>query len=205
MPRTIFITDAASPLGRACAVRLGRAGWNVIMGASSLSSLEDICGELPDTATLPSRCVPTDIGNVVPVLEDGEDRFGSIDAILVNSRAKRVGWRRTLDSGILSLAVVSEAARPFLTRSEGHLVIAGVRGGQRSMGGAMQTVARQASKVIVDALEQDWEEYPIRISLVEPHGLDGPKQMARRIARTLNGAPPRRPIHREQPLIASRY
>ncbi len=194
MPRTIYITDAAAPLGRACAVRLGRAGWNVVMGASSLSSLKGVCDELPDSATLPLRSVPTDLGNVLPVLEAGEAHFGSIDAVLLNHRARRPESRKAVTGQLAALAVVSEAAKPFLERSEGHFIIAGKRGGPRSLSGVMKTVSRNAARALSDALMQDWAETPISVSLVEPDGLDGHKQMARRVARVLNGAPARRPV-----------
>ncbi|MEM7728149.1 MAG: hypothetical protein AAF311_02625 [Pseudomonadota bacterium] len=194
MARTIYITDAAAPLGRACAVRLGRAGWNIVMGASSVASLKSVCDELPDNATLPRRAVPTDLGNILPLLEEGEARFGSIDAVLLNYRPRGGSKRRAVDGQVHAVAVVGEAARPFLRQSEGHFVVAGRRGGPRSLSGAMQTVARNAVRTLSDALAQDWADEPIQISLVEPDGLDGPKPMARRVARILNGAPPRRPV-----------
>lgn len=186
MPRTLFITDAASPLGRACAIRMGRAGWNVVMGASSLSSLHNVCAELPDTATLPMRCVPTEIDNISLVLAAAEERFGAVDAVLANNRAKRMSWRKTVNFDVLALTHISDAVTPFLERSHGHLVITGSRSGPSSMRGAMKTVARNAKRTISAALSEDWSDAPQRVSLIEPGGLDTPNAMARRIARILN-------------------
>lgn len=185
MPRTIFITDAASPLGRACAVRLGRAGWNLVLGGSSLSGLQGVCSELPDAATLPQRCDISDVDNVMPVLSAAEDRFGPLDAVLFNTRA-RGGWGRALNAQVTALARLGDLCAPMLGRSHGHFVIAGPRPGSRSLAGAIQTVARDATRTLADALQADWRHQPQRLSLVEPRGVDTPRDMARRIARVLN-------------------
>ncbi|MGJ8561230.1 MAG: SDR family NAD(P)-dependent oxidoreductase [Litorimonas sp.] len=198
MARTIFITDATSLLGKACAIRLGRAGWNIVMGASSLSTLEDVCNELPDYATCAHRCVPSDIGNILPVFEDGVRKFGSIDAVLVNYRSQPSKSTEALDEYISGLTNMSKVARPFLDESQGQFIIVGQRRGKVTMAGAMQTMARNASRTLSDALLEEWREDAIRVALVEPDGLDGPKPMARRIARVLNGAPPRRPVASSQ-------
>jgi 3-hydroxy acid dehydrogenase/malonic semialdehyde reductase len=194
MARTIFITDATSLLGKACAVRLGRAGWNIVMGASSLSTLEDVCNELPDYATCAHRCIPSDIGNILPVFEDGVRKFGPIDAVLVNYRSQSSGTTEALDEYVSGLTNLSKVARPFLDESNGQFVIVGQRRGKKTMAGAMQTMARNASRTLTDALVEEWREDAIRIALVEPDGLDGPKPTARRIARVFNGAPSRRPV-----------
>lgn len=195
MARTIFITDATSLLGKACAIRLGRAGWNIVMGASSLSTLEDVCNELPDYATCAHRCIPSDIGNIVPVFEDSIRKFGSIDAVLVNYRSRPSGSTDALDEYVSGLTNLSKVAQPFLRESKGQFIIVGQRMGKKTLDGAMQTMARNASRTLSDALVEEWRETDIKVSLVEPDGLDGPKPMARRIARVLNGAPPRRPVH----------
>lgn len=161
------------------------------MGSSSLSSLQSVCDELPDQATLPMRCVPTDPDNVRPLLEAGEERFGTIDAVLANNRSNLGNWRRAMNMQVVALAMISEVAEPFLKRSGGHLVIAGSRSGSHTRQGAMKTVARDAKRTLQAALAAEWSETGVQVSLVEPVGLDGPKAMARQIARVLNGAPQR--------------
>lgn len=187
MPQTLFITDASAPLGRACAVRMGRAGWNLVLGGTSLSGLQGVCAELPHSATLPARCDPSDPANIVPVLAQAEDRFGRVDAVLFNNRARRGGWQRTLNARVAALAQTADLCAPLLERSGGQLIVAGRRGGARSLDTAMHTVARDAVRTIVAALDADWQAGAHSVSLVEPREVESHRDMARRIARVLMG------------------
>ncbi len=189
MPRTIFITDGISPVGQATAIRLGRAGWNLVLGGSSLSGLQTLCAKLPYAATLPQRCVPTDRGNILPVLEAAEERFGSLDAVLMNSRARSDKLPDLMAMQVTALSHMADAARAPLHRSGGHFVIAGTRAGALSRRGAAKTIARDAARTLAAGLQSDWEADNLRLTLLEPRGVDGHKAMARRIARVLNGAP----------------
>ncbi len=188
MPRTIFITDGISALGQATAIRLGRAGWNLVLGGRSLSGLQTVCATLPYAATLPQRCVPTDRANILPVLDAAEDRFGQIDAVLMNSHAQSDTLSELMAMQVTALSHLAEAARAPLHRSGGHFVIAGTRPGALSRKGAAKTIARDAARTLAAGLQTDWEADDLRLSLVEPRGIEGPKAMARRIARVLNGA-----------------
>lgn len=190
MPRTILILDAASPLGRATAVRLGRAGWNVVLGGASMSGLKAVCAELPDHATMPVRLDATDPDNLAPVLAQAEARFGALDAVLFNNRARAQGWKRSLHAEVAALAATADLCAPLLERSAGRFVIAGRRAGGRSMDSAVATVTRDAVRTIADALDADWLGAPCNVTLVEPREVTTPRDMARRIARVLNGATP---------------
>ena len=190
MPRTILILDAASPLGRATAVRLGRAGWNVVLGGASMSGLKAVCAELPDHATMPVRLDATDPDNLAPVLAQAEARFGALDAVLFNNRARAQGWKRSLHAEVAALASTADLCAPLLERSAGRFVIAGRRAGGRSMDSAVATVTRDAVRTIADALDADWMDAPCNVTLVEPREVTTPRDMARRIARVLNGATP---------------
>ena len=187
VPRTILITDACAPVGRATAVRLGRAGWNLVLGGASMSSLRGVCAELPDPATLPLRCDVTDADNLLPVLASAEDRFGQVDAVLYNSRARCGGWVRTLNAQVGALARTADLLAPVLHRSAGRFVIAGHRAGSRTLDDAVHTVSRDAVRTIAEALDADWETGAHSVALVEPRGAERPRDMARRIARILNG------------------
>ena len=164
------------------------------MGAPSLSSLESVCNDLPDYATCASRCNPTDIDNIRPVFEKGVETFGAINAVLMNYRPDRAGPPETLEGYVSALTNLSKVAHPYLFETQGRFVIVGQRMGKKTLAGALKTMLRNASRTLSEALRQEWSEDMIQVSLVEPDGLDGPKPMARRIARTLNGAPPRRPV-----------
>ena len=188
MPRTIYITDANTRLGRSVAVRLGRAGWNLVLGGGSLSNLRALCDQLPHAATLPQRCMPTDRGNVLPVLDAAEDRFGALDAVLMNSRARGSRLSDLMAMQVTALSTVADAARGPLARAGGHFVIAGTRPGPDSLRGAARTIARDAARTLAAGLQSDWEADALRLSLVEPRGADTPDALARRIVRVLNGA-----------------
>ena len=188
VPQTILITDATTPLGRACAVRLGRAGWNLVLGGGSLSGLRPVCDALPHDATLPLRCDVTDPDNLVPVLQGAEERFGPLHAVLFTTRARSGGWQRTLHAQVTALALTAELCAPVLARSGGRFVVAGRRGGARALDSAVHTVARDAVRTIADALDADWRDGRHGVDLVEPRPAEGPADMARRIARVLGRA-----------------
>ena len=203
VPRTILITDACAPVGRATAIRLGRAGWNLVLGGGSLSGLRGVCGELPDRATLPVRCDVTDAQNLVPVIQAAEERYDRLDAVLWSSRSRCGSWQRTLSAQVGALACAADVLGPVLGRSAGQFVIAGRRAGSRSLSDAVHTVSRDAVRTIADALKADWQDQAQSIALIEPRGVETPREVARRIARRLNGAGERtRPVDAQSRGIA---
>src|SRR4051794_22379459 len=100
MKRTAVITGAGSGVGRAVAMALAKADWNVALIGRTRATLEEtatgsLWGRGIAAANLQTLVVPCDIGNVDQVNAMAEavlEKFGSVD-VLVNAAGTNVPVR----------------------------------------------------------------------------------------------------------------
>ena len=180
--RTIFITGASSGIGKATALRMGKAGWNVALAARSMRSLKEICDELPDGQTLPLRCDVTDYDNIGPCLEQAHQKFGQINALFANagiggapggfSEAPTDSWRDIVNTNILGLAYTVQATLPFIKASKGHIIITGSVAGRRTLKGSMYSVSKHAANALAYNLREELAGTGCRVTLIEPGMVD---------------------------------
>ena len=103
-PRKVaFITGASRGIGKACALRLARAGWDIAVAAKSIHENPKLPGTITATAEalrdmgvdgFPVRCNVRDLDSVRRAAEATLEHFGRVDAVINNAGAL---WWRPMD------------------------------------------------------------------------------------------------------------
>ncbi len=127
--RVAVITGAASGIGRATALELGRAGY-----ALAVCDLDAAGLELTAAAAGAELSRAVDVSQAAQVAELAaacRKQFGRIDVLVNNAGILRLGawqdlsetdWRRTFEVNLLGVTLVTRALLPLLTASRGHVV-----------------------------------------------------------------------------------
>lgn len=103
MRKVAFITGASRGVGKACAHRFAREGWDIVVAAKTtepnpklpgtiFTAAQDI--ERHGTTVLPVRCDVTDLESVHAAAEATLEKFGRVDAVVNNAGAL---WWKTMD------------------------------------------------------------------------------------------------------------
>src|SRR5438132_327619 len=149
--RAALVTGAASGIGRAAALALARAGYDVAINYSKsekeAKALAEEAGR-SGVRTLLCRCDVADEAGVRAMLKTVGDQFGRLDVLINNAgttaacgpRAREglalEGWDRVLAVNVRGLFQVTRAAVPLLRVSEGCIVntasIVGLRPGAQA-------------------------------------------------------------------------
>src|SRR5499427_6013178 len=186
--KAALVTGAASGIGRAAALALAQAGYDV---AINYSSSERAARETAAAAeklgvkTLVLRCDVSDDAGVRAMLKTVEEKFGRLD-VLINNAGTTAPWKmRDLESlsledwdrvfavNVRGLFQVTRAAVPLLKAAKGCIVntasIVGLRPGP-------QPLPYAASKAAVVNLTKTlaWNLGPdIRVNAVAPGWMEG--------------------------------
>ncbi len=103
MAKVAFITGATRGIGKACAERLAREGWDIAVAAKSVEEDPRIPGTIHSAAreiavfgtqVLPVQCNVRDLASIKVAAEATLERFGHVDAVINNAGAL---WWRPMD------------------------------------------------------------------------------------------------------------
>ncbi len=103
MGKVAFITGASRGIGKVCALRLARAGWDIVVAAKSVEEDPRIPGTIHSAAreiaaygtqVLPVQCNVREVDSVQAAARLALDRFGRVDAVINNAGAL---WWRPMD------------------------------------------------------------------------------------------------------------
>jgi NAD(P)-dependent dehydrogenase (short-subunit alcohol dehydrogenase family) len=187
----VLVTGASTGIGRACALRLARAGWRVYGGVrreadaaalreEGLPGLEPIALDVTD---------PAQIASAVKTIETGAGPDG-LAGLVNNAGIAMAGMlefmplddlRRQLEVNVVGVLAVTQAclrllrARGERTGDPGRVVVVGSSSGYLS---SPVTGAYSASKFAIeglcDALRMELAPWRIPVSLIEPGAIATP-------------------------------
>jgi citronellol/citronellal dehydrogenase len=142
MGKVAFITGASRGIGKACALRLAREGWDIVVAAKSVEENPRIPGTIHSAAreiselgtqVLPVQCNVRDEESVKAAVQATLDRFGGVDAVINNAGAL---WWRTMEETPLNrfdlvmdvnargaYAVTLAFLPAMKTRQAGHVIM----------------------------------------------------------------------------------
>ncbi len=103
MSKVVFITGASRGIGKACAHKFAREGWDVVVAAKTTEPHPKLPGtiftaaeeiEQHGTTVFPIRCDVTDLESVRGAAKATLDKFGRVDAVVNNAGAL---WWKPMD------------------------------------------------------------------------------------------------------------
>lgn len=178
MTKVAVVTGAGSGIGAATAVRLARAGYQLVLAARRADRIETLARRIRD-----------DGGQADPALLDVTDPdavqafAGDLDRcdVLVNNAGGAFGadtiadsdpadWQAMFDVNVLGTLHVTQALLPKLTGSgEGTIVIMGSTAGFIAYeGGGGYVAAKHAEHAIAGTLRLELYDQPVRIIEIAP-------------------------------------
>ena len=178
--KTTFITGATSGIGRACAERFAKEGYNLIINGRKEQLLNDLKAELEAKYYI----------SVTPLVFDVRDRDayslfplkgkGEID-VLINNAGLALGldkqqdgslddYETMIDTNIKGLLYVTKAIVPsMIARGKGHIInIGSVAGDAAYPNGSVYCATKAAVKALSDGLRMDLVDTPIRVTNIKP-------------------------------------
>jgi NAD(P)-dependent dehydrogenase (short-subunit alcohol dehydrogenase family) len=175
---TVLITGAARGIGRATALRLAAAGWDVLAGVRNTADGENLAQAQPDRIT-PLILDITDESHLAALEGSLPQR---LDAV-VNNAGVVVGGpieavplaelRRQLEVNVVAQAAVTQAVLPRLRASRGRAVfVSSVSGLVATPMSGPYNASKFALEALVDALRMEVKPWGIRVVLVEPAQTD---------------------------------
>lgn len=103
MRKVAFITGGSRGIGKACAIKLAKEGWDIAIAAKTVEPQPNLEGTIYTAAdeirthgaeVLPVQCNVRDVENVQTAAQATLDEFGRIDAVINNAGAL---WWRNMD------------------------------------------------------------------------------------------------------------
>jgi short-subunit dehydrogenase len=169
-----WLVGASEGLGRALALKMSRAGVELILSARSEERLQALAAELPGRAT----CLPIDIADRASVAAAWE-AVGQIDGMVflagVYTPISAKDWdadavEAMFDINLTGAArVLGHVVPDFVARDAGHIVLTGSLSGVRGLPGAIGYAASKAGLYsLAESLDGDLKDTGIEVQLVNP-------------------------------------
>lgn len=177
-----LVTGATSGIGKACAQRFARGGYNVVITGRSANKLDALKKELEEEGA-----------EVMALAFDIRDRESTIEAItslkeawptpdvLINNAGLARGlepeyegdfndWDEMIDTNIKGLLTMTRLIVPAMVeRNHGHVInIGSVAGDAAYAGGAVYCATKAAVKAISDGLRIDVAHTKVRVTDLKP-------------------------------------
>ncbi len=180
-PRTALVTGASEGIGRATALALGRAGWQVGICARTPARVQDALAELRAEG-IKAAARPTDVADeaqVQALVAQIEAELGPIDALINNAgvliarpflELSLEEWDRTMATNLRSLFLVTRAVLPgMVSRQRGDIVnVASLAGRNGFVGGTAYTASKHAVLGFSRSLMLETRKQGIRVVTVCP-------------------------------------
>lgn len=182
--RLAWVTGAGSGMGRALALRLAGAGWEVAASARTARDLAELAGEAPGRIHAFQLDV-TDEAAVRDTVARIEAEFGPIDLAVLNAGTYRrdsaarfdaAAFRATVDVNLMgSVHCLAALMPPMLVRKGGHIAVVSSVSGFVGLPGAAAYGATKAALInMCEALYPELSAQNVRLSLICPGFVDTP-------------------------------
>lgn len=130
--KTVLITGASRGIGAETARVFAASGANVAMAARSRSDLDELAGEIGNSA-LALSCDVSDFGQVDAAVQACVAHFGSLDVLIGNAgviepisrmaEADPEGWARAVDINLKGVFFGMRAALPLMLSQGGGTIL----------------------------------------------------------------------------------
>ena len=196
--RTAFITGASRGIGKAIAIRLAKAGYNIVIAAKTAEPHP----KLPGTIYTAAEEIEAAGGKALPLVVDirfeemvesavnkAVETFGGIDILINNAGMQHRGpledfeaaaFEKIVTTNITSVFNVGQAvARHMIKRGEGKIVnISSVQSALARPGIAPYTATKGAVSNLTKGMATDWAKYGLQCNAIAPGYYDTPLNKA---------------------------
>ncbi len=175
-----LVTGASSGIGAATARALAAEGAAVVVAARRTDRLESLRAELADAgATVRAMSLDVvDQSACRAVTQSTVDELGGLDILVNNAGIMLLGsivgadttdWTRMIETNVLGLMFMTDAALPHLLESRGHAVqVSSVAGRVAARGSGVYNASKFAVNAFSESLRQEVTQQGVRVTLIEP-------------------------------------
>jgi NAD(P)-dependent dehydrogenase (short-subunit alcohol dehydrogenase family) len=175
---SVLVTGAARGIGRATAMRLAEAGWDVAAGVRRVQDGEELARAQPNRIN-PVILDVTDEQQIASLSRALPER---LDAVVNNAGVAVAGpleavppaeLRHQLEVNVVGQAAVTQAVLPRLRESRGRIVfVSSVSGRVATPMFAPYNASKFALEGMADSLRMELAPWGIRVVLIEPAQTD---------------------------------
>lgn len=182
--KTAFITGASSGIGRATAVALAQAGFQLVVTGRRRERLEELAQQLAPTPVHLLLFDVRDRAATDAAVASLPSDFQQID-VLVNNAGGAHGlapiqdgdpndWDQMLDSNVKGLLNVSQAILPSMVqRKQGHIInIGSIAGSETYANGNVYCASKAAVAALSKGMRLDLLPHHIRVAEVNPGAVE---------------------------------
>jgi NADP-dependent 3-hydroxy acid dehydrogenase YdfG len=182
MNKIAFITGATAGIGEACAKKLAKIGYNLIISGRREENLNRLEKDLSNYQVKILKVV-LDVRNQEEVFEKINslpEHWKSID-LLVNNAGLAVGvsalqdgivddWERMIDTNIKGLLYITRSVCPLMIkRNQGHIInVTSIAGKEVYPGGNVYCATKHAVDALTKGMRIDMLPHNIKVSSVAP-------------------------------------
>lgn len=204
--QTAVVTGASRGIGRAVALRLAAKGARVVLGARSISAVEEVAGEIRSAG---GEAIAVEVD--VTSQRDNErlarmaaETFGSLDVLVANAgvessdtilRSDPAEWINTINTNLVGSYLSARAALPAMKEQQsGQILFVGSGvGHSRVLGRSAYGASKSGVSYLSAVLAQEVWRYGVSVNEVIP----GPVATDMTSSRwSLGEAPPELPSER---------
>jgi NAD(P)-dependent dehydrogenase (short-subunit alcohol dehydrogenase family) len=180
--RCAVISGASSGIGRAVALHLDRAGWQVFAGVRSDAAGDELRAASSGGLTPLTLDVVDPAAVAAAAVTVGQSTGGRLDALFNNAGVTTPGptemvpldeIRQAFEVNVFGHLAMTQAFLPMLRQSRGRLVFTSSMSGRIAFPFlGTYAATKYALEAHGDALRRELRQFGIRVALVEPGSID---------------------------------
>lgn len=183
MNKIALITGASAGIGAACAEKLAREGYDLILAARRIDRLKELAADLGAQFNAAIHMVELDVRDrdkVKSMFEALPERWKNID-VLINNAGLSQGldpiqtgdiddWERMIDTNLKGLLYVSRAIIPgMVERNHGHIInIGSIAGKEVYPNGNVYCATKHAVDALSKGMRIDLLPHGIKVTAIHP-------------------------------------
>ena len=181
MKSTVIVTGAANGIGKAVSTAYAEAGWNTVLADIDEEAGEPLASRLYREGYSAHfvACDVSNPGNISSLVEESDELFGGIHAIINNAGVSEFespleltveNWDRILNTNLRSCFLLSREAAPVMKESGGGSIvnIASTRARMSEKNSEAYAASKGGIVALTHALALSLSDFGIRVNCISP-------------------------------------